>query len=154
MAILFGKNHTSAFQSEPKENIVASESHGRVRRMYDEFTLSGELSLNDEILMMKLPPNAQLVDARLVAPSDGTTGQYDVGWNTNGVDAADQNGIFAGATEGDTGGGAVDSKLLGTAAGYNKKFAAAETQIKLFVIEATTASDTDVLQLEVYYLVD
>ena len=153
MATFYGVNATKRDVNNPSEKIKVNEQHGRVRRAYDSYTLAAEASISDEILMMKLPSGAKLVDARLIAPSDGTTGQWDAGWDAAGSVAADQNGIFEGATEGDTGGGAVDSKLAGDRAGYNQEFDA-ETQLKLTCIEATTASSGDVLELEVFYVVD
>ena len=153
MTALFGANATKRDVNVPSEKLDVTEQHGRVRRAYDSYTLSGELSLNDTIDMMKLPTGARIVDARLVAPSDGTTGQYDAGWLDAGSVSADQNGLFAGATEGDSGGGAVDSKLGGASPGYNQKFDG-EAQIQLFLIEATTASSGDKIELEVWYLVD
>lgn len=153
MAEFKASNYTNAYDSSPVVKIGASELYGKVRRSYDSYTLGAELSINDTIRLFKLPKGARLVDARLVAPSDGTTGQLDVGWEANGVDAADQDGIFAGASEGDTGGGAVDSKLAGTAAGWNKKFGA-ETEILITAAEATTASNGDTIEVEVFYIVE
>lgn len=153
MATLYGANYQLSRVDEPAKKISVKDQHGRVRRLADSITLSAEAALNDVIKAGVLPKGAKVVDARFVAPSDGTSGQYDFGWASNGSDAADQDGLFAGATELDTGAGAVDAKMLGTAAGYNFEFAA-ETELEFTVVEATTASSGDLLQWEVYYLVD
>ncbi len=153
MATVYAVNHTKAYVDEPASKLDVRENHGRVRRHYDSYTLLGEASIGDFIEFGKLPKDAKVIDARVIGPSDGTTGQLDVGWKSNGTDAADQDGLFAGATEVDTGAGAVDSKMLATAAGYNKAFAAETTLIGEYV-EATTASTGDVIQLEVFYVVD
>lgn len=153
MATLYGVNATKRDVTVPSVKIKVNEQHGRVRRAYDSYTLAAEASIADLILMMKLPAGAKIVDARVIAPTDGTSGQWDVGWAAAGTVLADQNGLFAGAAEVDTGAGAIDSKLLGVAPGYNQEFDA-EVQIQLYCLEATTASDTDVIELEVFYVVD
>lgn len=152
MTTLYGVNNTASRQNSPSSNLKPADMHGRIRRAYDYITLSGELSIADVIEMFKLPKGATIVDARFIGPSDGTTGQYDIGWSANGVDSAEVAGLFAGAAA-DTGGGAKDIKLAGTSVGYNKLLSA-ETQIKLTVLEATTASTGDTLELEVFYIVD
>jgi len=128
-----------------------------VRRAYASFTLAAELLITETIAMFKLPSGSRVLDCRLIAPSDGTTGQLDVGWIANGVDAADDDGFIegatAGATGGDTGAAAVDSKMPATRPGWNKKFGA-ETEIQITALEATTASNTDKYQLEILYIVD
>ena len=143
----------AAYVDEPSSKLDVTKQHGRKRTMSAQYTLLAEVALNETFAVGKLPAGAKLLDARFIAPSDGTTGQYDLGWLDNGVEAVDQNGVFAGATEGDTGGGAVDSKLLGTAAGYGQKFSA-ETTIQAQAIEATTASIGDTLKWELTYIVD
>lgn len=153
MATFYGVNATKRDVSNPSQKIKVNEQHGRVRRAYDSYTLLAEAALSDVIKMMKLPSGAKIVDARLIAPADGVTGQWDVGWEASGSVAADQNGLFDGSTEGDTGGGAVDSKLGGASPGYNQEFDE-EAQISLTCIEATNGSSGDKLQLEVFYVVD
>lgn len=153
MATSYGDNYQSAYVDELKSMVDAKDLTGKLRRIYDSITLSAELSLNDVIYAAKLPPGAKLIDARFVAPSDGTSGQYDMGWLSNGTDAADQDGLFAGATL-DTGAGAVDAKMAGTAAGWNKEFADVETDIVITVIEATTASSGDTLKWEIEYVIE
>lgn len=154
MATLYGSNYQAARVDEPASKINVKDQHGRVRRMYDSIVLGAELALNDVIKAGVLPANAKIIDARIIAPNDGTSGQLDFGWASNGSDAADQDGIMAGATEVDFGAGAVDAKMLGTAAAYNKEFAAFETELELFCVEASTASSGNTIQWEVYYIVD
>lgn len=153
MATLYGSNYQSARVDVPSTKVDVVDLHGRVRRMYDSITLSAEVALNDVIKAGVLPAGAKVIDARFVAPSDGTSGQYDFGWESNGTDAADQDGFFAGS-ELDTGAGAVDAKMLGTAAGWNKEFAQVETTVSFTCVEATTASSGDTLEWEIYYIVD
>lgn len=152
MATLFGANYEAAYETEPSSKISVKDQHGRLRVAYDSITLSAELALNDVIEFFKLPKGAKIVDARFSAPSDGTSGQYNVGWQSNGTDAADADGFFVG-TVADTGAGAVDVKLASTSAGYRFEFAE-ETVINAVVAEATTASSGDTLELMVIYVID
>ncbi len=153
MATLYGVNATKRDVTTPSVKINVNNQGGRVRHAYDSYTLLAEAAIGDIIKLMKLPAGAKLIDARLIAPSDGLTGQWDLGWAAYGSEVTDQNGIFGGAAEGDTGGGAVDSKLLGVAPGYNKEFNA-EVQLQLEAIEATTGSTGDEIQVEVSYVLD
>jgi len=153
MATLNAVNYQASRVDEPASKVSVKEQHGRLRRLYDSITLSAELALNDVIKAGVLPSGARVLDARLIFPNDGTSGQLDFGWASNGVDAADQNGFFDGATEADFGAGAVDAKMAGTSAGWNVEFGA-ETELELFCVEASTASNGNQLQWEVIYVVD
>jgi len=153
MADFSSSNYTLAYDNQPSSKLDVTEQHGRVRRAYAEYTLLAELLITETISMLKLPAGARVVDSRISAPSDGTTGQLDVGWIDNGSDGADDDGLFDGLSEADTGGGAVDSKIASTSAGYNKKFSK-ETEFQITALEATTASTGDTYKLEVYYIVD
>lgn len=153
MATLNATNYQASRVDEPASKVSVKEQHGRLRRLYDSITLAAELAPADVIKAGVLPSGARVIDARIIFPADSAGGQLDFGWASNGVDAADQDGFFAGATEGDFGAGAIDAKMLGTAAGYNMEFAA-ETELELFCVEASTASNGNLLQWEVIYLVD
>jgi|GEM_PF-1519784 len=153
MATIYGVYHTDAYIDVPANAVDASLWHGGSRRLYDEYVLVGEASIADVVKLFKLPSGARVHNARFVAPSDGTTGQWDIGWELNEAgDAADADGFIAGASA-DTGAGAVDFKMLATRPGWNKKFGA-ETQVVLTCLEATTASLGDTLKLEVLYTVN
>jgi len=153
MSDLYTVEYQNAYISEPSVKNEVGKDHGRVRRMYASITLAAELAVNDVIKMFKLPAHSYIVDARIIAPDDGTSGIVNVGWEANGVDAADEDGIFIGASEVDFGAGAIDNKLLGTAPGYNKKFGA-ETLISAKCTEVTVASSGDTIQLELFYVLD
>lgn len=145
-------NYTSSRSDVPSSKISAKEYGGVVRRLYDSYTLAAEITTSDTILAGVLPKGAKIVDARFYAPSDGTTGQYQMGWQANGVDAADADGLFDN-TDLDTGAGAVDAKLQADKAGWNKELGA-ETTLEISVSENTTASDTDTLEWEVFYIIE
>lgn len=152
MAQFYGANYTDAYVDVPSEKVKVNTKHGRIRILTDSIALGAELSISDKIAVGKLPTGARVVYAKFQAPSDGTTGQYDFGWQSNGTDAADADGFFAGATL-DTGGGAIDATMAGTAPAFLKEFAA-ETILELNVVEATTASNGDTLKWVVLYVVD
>lgn len=153
MAEVLSVNYTKAFSVQPPQKINVDEFVGRVRHYYDEYTLLAEIGLNDRILFNKLPAGARVIEARIVKASDGTTGQLDIGWDANGVDAVDQNGFFDGATEVDYGAGAISARMLTAAPGWNKKFGAL-TQVVGTAVEASTASVGDTFRLEMLYVVD
>ena len=152
MTVFNSVNYTSSRVDEPASKINVKEQHGKLRRLYDSYLLAAEITTADTIVAGVLPKGAKIVNARFVAPTDGTTGQYELGWQANGVDAADADGLFA-AAEIDTGGGAIDSKMLGTANGWNKEMGA-ETTLEISVAENTTASDGDLLEWEVIYVIE
>jgi hypothetical protein len=154
MAELLGVNHTLAYSDEPSQKVDANQAGGVRRAHYDSYTFSAVLGIGDTILMGKIPKGARVVDARLTHPVDtGAIGIVKVGWaaGANGDEAADDNGLFA-AAEGDFGAAALDSKMLSTAAGYQKTFAE-EVNI---VIECTEASTGDAvaMELEVEYVIN
>lgn len=74
MATLYGSNYQSARVDVPSTKVDVKDLHGRVRRLYDSITLSAEVALNDVIKAGVLPAGAKVIDARFVAPSDGTSG--------------------------------------------------------------------------------
>ncbi len=143
MAELFGKNATKTDVSVPSELINVNEASGRVRRAYDEYTLDGELALNDTVQFMKIPSGAKIIDARFVSPDLGTTGVFDIGY------ASDTNALF-GALDAT---GALDAKMLGTVAAYELELATEETII-LTATTATDAGDALKISLEVFYVLD
>lgn len=156
MATVYTDEYQNAFVDEPSVKLDVTKQHGRVRRMYASITLAAELSVSDIIAIGKLPKGARVCDARAIAPVDGggtPAGIANIGWAANGSDAADADGLFIGASEFDFGAGAIDNKLLGTAAGYNKKFAE-ETEIQAVVTEASAGSTGNVLEFEVFYVLD
>ncbi len=152
MATVSSTEFTSAFVTVPNAKLIPANQHGRLRRAYASYTLPGESTDGDLIQMFKLPRGATIVYARFNAPNDGTAGIYDCGWDggTNGLETADLNGIFSVL---DTGAGAVDTLMVATIAGYNRKMAD-EVIIRLDTTETTIASVGDVLELEVWYVVD
>jgi len=151
MAVLNGSNYDKAYVSVPESKIEVIEHSGKVRRMYDSYTIpsASELAASDTIRFFKLPKDAKIIDARLVIPVDGSaSGILKVGWD----DGVSDDGLF-GVAEADFGAGAIDAKLLATAAGFNKSFTE-ETEIFATVTELTLDSGGNKIELELLYVVE
>ena len=127
-----GANLTNK-EAEPSVKIDASQEYGRLRVLYDSYTVDAadEFGTSGLIRMFSIPKNARLIDAEVSMPASGVTGTFDVGWaasaeldsSGSAVEAADPNGIFAAV---DPGGGAIDrQQMSSTVPGYMKKFDAA-----------------------------
>ena len=158
--IYYGVNAAKKI-AEPKEQLDVSLNYGKIRYICDQITLADELALNDVINLFKVPKGARVIEMMLTAPTDGTTGQYKIGWpasadkdeNGTALEAADDDGFYA-ATAADTGGGALARlAMAATAAGFRKRFKA-EVQVQAVVAEATTASTGDTILLEAYLVVE
>jgi hypothetical protein len=148
-----GANLTNK-EAEPSVKIDASQEYGKLRIMYDSYTVDSadEFGTSGLIRMMKIPKGARLIDAEVSMPASGATGQFEVGWadsadldeDGNAVEAADPNGIF---TTQDPGDAAVDrSRMLSTVPGYMKRFDA-EVEVQVDFTEATADSGGDTLEL-------
>lgn len=155
MANYYGSEYTDAFVSVPSVKLDNTLHHGGIKRAYASYTVpsANELTTSDELYLMKLPKGARVIDGAVNAESDGTTGQFNIGWQANGSDAADADGFFVGSTSVDVGAGAVDVKMPKTRPGYNKKFAA-ETIVSLVPAEDTTDYGTKVIEVELWYVLD
>lgn len=155
MATLAGnlkaKNKALA-ESIPVQKLDVSEHYGRVRRAYDEYVIpaADELGTSAVVQFMKLPKGARIVDARWIGPNI-TAGAANVGWAANGVDDADNDGLFAAAVTAMS--AAKDLKLTAVADGYNKKFGA-ETQLQAAISTLTDGGGDEKIALEVFFVVD
>lgn len=151
---VYGVNATKRDVTRPAEKVPANEQYGRVRVLYDEYTVdtADEFGTSGLIKMMKIPKGARLVGARVVCPATGATGIFDVGWaaGAKGVELADADGIFAAQDPGDA---AVDAQMAGTVAGFNKTFEE-EVQVEVDFSEATADMGTKTLKLMLFIVVD
>jgi len=153
MADLYTAEYSNAYVVAPSVLNDVTKLHGRVRLIKADIVFAAELALADVIKIAKLPKGARLIDARVVAPADSASGIYNVGYEANGVDVADADGLFVGASELDFGAAAVDAKLKGTAAAFGKKFEA-ETVISATVTEVSTSATGDTHQFLLFYTLD
>lgn len=149
-----GTNSTKVEVTVPSVKIDVSEHRGRLRRLYDEYVLDAadEFALNAIVRMSKIPANSRLIDARIICPDSGTTGVIDVGWaaSAEGGEDADDNGIFSGL---DPASAAIDSKMSGTIAGYNKKFSE-EVEAQLLWTTASDDLGPATIKLELIIVID
>lgn len=138
----------------PSEKVIANQQYGRVRHLYDEYTVDAadEFGTSGLIKMMKIPKGARVIDARVVCPATGATGIFDIGWaaGAGGVELADADGFFAGI---DPGAAAVDAKMVGTRPGWQKTFAE-EVEVQIDCTEATAAMAGLKIALEIQIVVD
>jgi hypothetical protein len=153
MTTYYTTEYDYAFVDDPVTKVDVSKQHGRLRVMYASITLSAELAVDDVIKIGKLPAHARVFGGKAVLPDDGTSGIVNIGWLSNGTDAADPDGLFIGASEVDFGAGAIDVDLAGTAAGFGKKFSA-ETTVQAVCTEASNASSGNTFEFLLYYVVD
>lgn len=154
LTTVYGANHTKSFISEPPEMVDACEQKGRVRHLYDEYTVDAadEFGTNGIIKMMKIPKGARVIDAQVVCPATGATGIFDIGWaaGADGDEAADADGFFS---QIDPGAAAVDANMAGTVAGWNKTFAE-EVEVQIDCTEATADMGTKTIKLSILYVLD
>lgn len=153
LTTVYGVNATKRDVTVPSVKIPANESYGRVRFVYDEYTVdtADEFGTSGLINCMKIPKGAKLVGAQVVCPATGATGIFDIGWAADaaGVVTADADGIFAGI---DPGAAAVNSNLL-AAAGAFKTFDA-EVQVQIDCTEVTADMGTLTIKLGLFFVVD
>ena len=149
MSTLYGVNHTLKYINVPSEKVQAKDENGKVRVAYDKYVFSAEAAVTDVIKLMKLPKGAKIVDAVVKAPSLGATGIFDLGYEANGVDAADTDGFVLSADFG----GAAAVKKMSTEAGMFKELGA-ESQVILTCTELTAAANTKTIEVAVFYVLE
>jgi hypothetical protein len=101
MATNYGENADKRLVDVPSNKIDSSDAGGRVRMIYDKFTLTAALAQNDTIVVgSMIPAGARVLDAKLVYDQlDAAGGTADLGWqaSSDGGEAADPNGLIDGA---------------------------------------------------------
>lgn len=155
MADKNSNQYQQAFVDEPKSQILPQFRDGRIRRLYAEIDPTAEFAVGEKFIVMELPQNAVPLEARIVSPdlSGGAGGLLDLGWaaGAEGVEAASADGLIANIA---TDGGAIDSVMGFSAAGYNKRFGEPVNIEGVFSVAATTAASGKTIQVEVRYVID
>ncbi len=153
LTTVYGANNTIRDQTIPAPKLKASNNYGRLRILYDEYTLAtgDNFGTSGLIKMMKIPAGAKLIQAHIHSPDLGTTGIVDVGYaaSADGVEVADADGIFAQA---DCGGVALNAWMTDGAA-LGKEFAA-EVEVQIDFTEASAGSGSRVIKLSLFIAVD
>jgi hypothetical protein len=135
--------------------VRVADNRGVLRRLHDSYVVGAADEFGTSGLVRTniiIPKNAVLVDARFICPDSGATGTFDIGWAASAeldsagspVVAASAAGIFSAQ---DTGTAAVDARMSGTVAGYNKLFAAA-VEVQIDCTAVTTALKGLTMHLE------
>lgn len=152
MATLNGVNSTKRDVNVPSEKIQPGDEGGRLRVMYDSFTSTGAIALNDVIRMMKLPKGARVHNVVLDHDDLGTVGTCTVGWeaSSDGAESADPNG-FLDTVNLNSAANTVEMIDEASVPGMMKEFSA-EVQVSITITQATDAAGT--LQLAVWYVID
>lgn len=82
---MYGANHTKAYVNVPAEQFGVGEMNGKVHVAFDSFAYlaaNGQYEVGDVIKLMKLPKGARVLEVIASGPSQGTTGIFEVGWDT------------------------------------------------------------------------
>lgn len=140
----YGVNYTKALITVPSVKIHQGELSGGVRVMYDEFTLTEELEVNDKIYMgPPLPAGARILDASCYCPSLGTTGIFTLG-RSGDTDS------LIGSIDG---GGQVAFGKPGITSADVGDLLAADTQFYLTATEASDAGVGKLVQVWISYVI-
>lgn len=147
MATVYGKNRT-LLNNIPSEKIPPGEASGGIQVAYDEYTFLADVMAVNDLIDMKLsvPAGAIILDAYVLCPSTGTTGQFALGTS------ADADALIDVA---DSGGQAVKKQAILGAADLGKKLTVA-TDYQLKCVEATDdavpASGSNKIQAYILYV--
>ncbi len=152
LGTVYGANYTKAFNSNPPVMVAQGESGAKVKCLQDSYTLpTAVINVGDVVKLgaLKLPKGAKVVDAIIACASLGTTGILKLGYEANGVDAADDDAFISSA---DAGGQAVMQHPNAGCAGIFKTLGA-ETQVVLGCSEISTNNNVKI-DVAVFYVLD
>ena len=117
------------------------ETNGRVKCLFDKYTLAAAITAADIINCSKLPVGAKVLSAEIRSDDMGGAGQFSVGYADNGVDDADADAFVNNVDAGDANAFARNGSDAAAAlaeSGIYKRFTA-ETQVTITCEETTTA---------------
>lgn len=148
MATLYGENADKLLVDNPSQKAGNGDVNGRIRQMYDKFSLSADLSAADVIIMGDLiPAGARILDAKLKFDALGA-GNLDLGWqaSADAGEAADQDGLIDGAAV--TSAGRAD---MASEAGFMKKFS--EPVQPVVTVDVDTTATSGDIEIMIEYVV-
>jgi hypothetical protein len=152
MATNYGVNATLA-QNNPVDKIDASDAGGRVRCIYDTFTLTADLAAADVIkLGSKIPAGARVVGGYLhTADLDGSGGTICLGYaaSADGAEGADDDAFI---NDLDVTSAAYTNFHTAPLVGLGKKFAGA-CDLQLSTVGDTDAT-TGAISVFLFYTLD
>ncbi len=151
MAEFKGVNKTY-IDSVPPVKVPKGESYGIKRVLYDEFTITEDMSGDTVLMGSKIPAGARVHQATLYSPDMGTV-TADIGWliSDDGVEAADTDGFFDGVDIGAAADTFLMTEVLGTVPGIFKQFA---SPVQVQVLFNTTTGTSGTIKLAIEYVVD
>jgi hypothetical protein len=156
LGTVYTDQYTASYITKPSSQVDVTLEKGRVRRAYAAYTIptADEVAVGTVINMFKLPKGARIVDAKFSAPDDETSGIVVVGWDggADSLETANDDAIFD-AVELDFGNALINARMLQSNPGYNHKLLDT-VNIQLTGTEASNASGDNVLELEVFYVLD
>lgn len=150
MALIYGVNATKRESGLVRDLTGQGEYGGGERIAYDYYTSTGAVIATGTLRLMKLPAGARVTGVLITSEDHGTTGAFTLGWEANGVDAADLDGLAA-SHDLSAANGAVTQVLA--VPGANKKFTV-ETQITADITAATDASTNKSIWVTVKYVIE
>jgi len=150
MANFYSNQYQSAFVTEPKGKLAPAELNGRVRRIFADVTLGAEITTADSLFVAKLPSNAVVMQAHVVAPG-GTGGTLALGWAAGLNEVADADGLVAGIA----GNAAVNEKrdLSASEAFASKRFSE-DVDLILSASVDSVGWTGDLVKVEILYVID
>lgn len=148
MADYYGAQWTQAYINKPSEKIPTGDQSGDVKHMYMSYTVpsADELLTTDTLFLGKIPAGSRVIHGTVRCPATGATGIFNIGYQANGVDAADLDAFVVGA---DPGAAAVYANANG--AGVSKEFSV-ETNIVLTPTENTADAGTKTVEFWIMYV--
>lgn len=138
---------------ELAQKIPMGEFIGRERVLYVEAVIGQAVAdVADTVSFCKLPKGARVTGWKILSPSLGSTGIFDLGHkaSADGSIVADTDAFGTGL---DAGGQAVLGQPTASDAGLFKKFDQEVDVIATFT-EATTAATSPVIKLMLHYVID
>ena len=151
MAELNSLNYSKINVLNPSEKVEPGDSNGKLKCLYDEYTLPGAIvAANDEILIQGLPKGAKIHEVVIEAPALGGSCQLSVGLKDNGVDSEDADAFIP-----DTSFASAAIKKMSDDAGNAGMFKVlgAET-IPFIKVVAASAATAGTIKMAIYFTND
>ena len=146
----YSNQYKKAFINEPAGKLFPHERDGRMRRLYCDITLVGDITAANPILLQKLPKGAVISKAKIVGEA-GTAGTLNLGWSEGLNEIASVDGLFAGLAS--NAAISEEANIAGSAVGINKRFAG-EVNLILSASVDSTGLAGKIFKLELEYVID
>lgn len=156
MATVYGNNADKLLVDVPAQQLDAGDAGGRVRSIYDKYTLTADLASADVIKMgAKIPAGARVIECILkCADLDASGGTLDVGWeaSADAVESANTSGFYSNVDVATAADVFLASQNAASPAGIMKKFSSAVQPI--ITVDGDTDATTGDIELVILYIVD